>query len=137
MVEQGFYIGNRNWQVTVFYDVQTPEDLNKVGGYLYSVGCPDEWVKDAMEVMSKPNQGYTFTIPPSHQTVMLMGHATSPEQMFDTILHEVKHLAEHVGEYYGLDPKSELSAYLQGEVGRQMWPAAAMVLCPKCHGGEK
>lgn len=137
MVEQGFHIGERGWCVMAYYDVRTPEDQKKVAAALYSVGCPEEWVKDAVAVMSKPNQGYTFTKPSQHLTVMLMGHTTSPEQMFDTILHEVKHLAEHVGEYYGLDPKSELSAYLQGEVGRQMWPAAAMVLCPKCHGGEK
>ena len=61
------------------------------------------------------------------------GKADNAGQMFDTIVHEMKHLAEHVGEYYGVDSREELSAYLQGEVGRNMWPAAAMVLCPKCH----
>ena len=64
---------------------------------------------------------------------MVIGKADNAGQMFDTIVHEMKHLAEHVGEYYDVDPREELSAYLQGEVGRNMWPAAAMVLCPNCH----
>lgn len=56
-------------------------------------------------------------------------------EMFDSIVHELKHLVEHISNYYGLDPKEELAAYLQGEVGRQMFPAAALVMCPHC-GGE-
>lgn len=132
MVEQGFSIGDRDWWVMAYYDVCTESDLKKVAGALAAAGCPQEWIEDAVSVLSKDNQGYTFTKQNEHFTVMMMSHATSPEQMFDTILHEVKHLSEHIGRYYGVDSETELSAYLQGEVGRKMWPAAAMVLCPKC-----
>lgn len=39
----------------------------------------------------------------------------------------------HISEFFGVNPKSEESAYLQGEIARQMFPAAAMVVCPKCN----
>lgn len=36
-----------------------------------------------------------------------------------------------MSEYYGVNPKSEEAAYLAGEIGRLLFPAAAYVLCPE------
>ena len=88
---------------------------------------------DAIADLRGWNRGYTFSNFNDRVSIMVIGKTDNAGQMFDTIVHEMKHLAEHVGEYYGVDSREELSAYLQGEVGRNMWPAAAMVLCPKCH----
>lgn len=132
MIEQGFSIGNRNWLVMVYYDVRTPDDLRKVEGALMASGCPPEMIKPAIENLKGWNRGYTFSNLDKRTSIIIIGKATDASQMFDSIVHEMKHLAEHVGEYYGVDSREELSAYLQGEVGRNMWPAAAMVLCPNC-----
>lgn len=133
MIEQGFQIGNRNWWVMVYYDAKTPADLRKVEGALTASGCPRRMIDEAMENLKGWNRGYTFTDFSRRVSILVIGKADSAEQMFDSVVHEMKHLAEHVGEYYGVNSREELSAYLQGEVGRKMWPAAAMVLCPKCH----
>lgn len=133
MIEQGFSIGNRNWWVMVYYDVRTPEDLRKVEGALMASGCPINMLKPAIENLQGWNRGYTFSDLDKRTSVIVIGKAESASQMFDSIVHEMKHLAEHIGEYYGIDPREEQSAYLQGDVGRKMWPAAAMVLCPKCN----
>ena len=69
----------------------------------------------------------TFTNYADHLSLAFIGRATSAEEMYDTIQHELKHLTEHIGGYYGLDPLGETSAYLQGEIGRSMYPAAAFV----------
>lgn len=132
MIEQGFSIGNRNWWVMVYYDVCTPDDLRKVECALMASGCPHEMIKPAIENLKGWNRGYTFSDLNKRTSIIIIGKATDASQMFDSIIHEMKHLAEHVGEYYGVDSQGELSAYLQGEVGRNMWPAAAMVLCPNC-----
>ena len=129
MIEQGFQIGNRDWWVMAYYDVRTPEDLRKIEGTLMASGCPDRSIAEAISNLKGWNRGYTFTNLTARTSIMVIGKATSPEQMFDSIVHEMKHLAEHIGEYYRMDSRSELSAYLQGEVGRKMWPAAAMALC--------
>lgn len=133
MIEQGFYIGQRDWWVMVFYNARTEEELRKVNGALMSAGCPDKMIAEALANMEGWNSGYTFSNMKSRTSVLVIGKATSAAQMFDSIVHEMKHLSEHVSEYYGVNPQEELAAYLQGEVGRNMWPAAAMVLCPKCH----
>lgn len=133
MVEQGFYIGNRDWWVMVYYDVRTPEELKKVRGSLMASGYPPKQIDNAIENISGWNSGYTLSDFSRRTSIIVIGKATDASQMFDSIVHEMKHLAEHICEYYGVNPRKELSAYLQGEVGRNMWPAAAMVLCPKCH----
>ena len=133
MIEQGFYIGKRDWWVMVYYDVRTSDDLRKVEGALMASGCPNDMLESAVENLKGWNRGYTFSNFDKRTSVIVIGKATDASQMFDSIVHEMKHLAEHIGEYYGLDSREELSAYLQGEVGRKMWPAAAMVLCPRCH----
>lgn len=132
MITQGFSIGERNWYVMVQYDIW-PRDIERIGEVLLAYGCPVPSVEEACEVLSGWNKGYTFSDLDNHVSVICIGRTTSPEQMFDSIMHEVKHLVEHISTFYDLDPKEELSAYLQGEVGRQMFPAAAMVMCPKCN----
>ena len=64
---------------------------------------------------------------------MFASETTSAEEMFDTITHELKHVVEHISGYYGVDPKSETAAYLQGEIARNLFPAVAMAVCPTCH----
>lgn len=93
----------------------------KVEDYGY-IAMYDEW-----------NKGYTFTNFGDHLTVSFVSKTTSPEQMYDSIQHETKHITDHICEYYGIEPTGEESAYLQGEIAKQMFPAAALVVCPKCH----
>ena len=133
MVQTGFYLGKRDWWIMANLNVATTEDLNAVYESLLSVGCPDWKAREVCMTLSQYNTGYTYTDYDGHFTLIFVSKTTSAEQMFDSILHEIKHLVEHVSSYYGLDPKEELSAYLQGEAGRQLFPAAAMVICPRCN----
>lgn len=132
MVKQGFYVGRRKWYVMVYYDVATADDLREVEETLFAAACPSKTVAEAMSVLSDDNSGMTFTNFADHLSVVFISRATSPEQMYDTIQHELRHVTSHVCEYYGVDPAGERSAYLQGEIGRQMFPAASIVVCPRC-----
>ena len=80
--------------------------------------------------LSEPDTGYTYTDYDGRFTLAFVARGSSPEQFYDTVQHETKHIVEHIGSFYGVDPKSEESAYLQGEVGRMLFPAVAAVLCP-------
>lgn len=129
MKKQKFYIGERDWMVTALYDLQTEDDFDEMEVQLLRHGCRIADVEEAVEVLHGWNKGYTFTNYETRSSVMVMGKATSGAQMFNSIVHELKHLVENVSSYYGLDPKKELAAYLQGDVGMQMFPVAAEVLC--------
>ena len=84
-------------------------------------------------VLSRKNNGFTFTDLEGQYTLMFASETTSAEEMFDTITHELKHTTEHISGYFGVDPKSEEAAYLQGEIAKKMFPVVAIAVCPKCH----
>lgn len=136
MVKQGFHIGNRNWWVMVYYDV-CPSNLEEITDVLIGIGIDIDQLQYSLDNLKHENTGLTLTNYEDHTTVIVISCATSAEQMFDSILHEVKHLVEHISSYYNLDPKEELAAYLQGEVGRQIFPAASLVLCPEHYCNKK
>lgn len=133
MIKQGFNIGTRDWYIMAYYNVRTDKELSEVADILRSVYCSASDITKAVRVLSEPNHGYTFTNFNEHLTLMFMSKATSAEQMYDSIQHELKHAVEQISEYYGVDPRSEESAYLQGEIARNMFAAAAMAVCPKCN----
>ncbi len=133
MIKHGFHIGKRDWYVMVYYDVY-PEQLDEIGDALLASGASREMVDEALYVLRDKDTGYTFTNYHDHFSVIVISHTTSAEQALDTIIHEIKHLVEHISSYYSVNPKDELAAYLQGEVGRNMFPALAMLVCPNCNG---
>lgn len=133
MVQTGFWIGSRDWWVMASLGIEEG-DLREVYEGLRSVGLPEQKVREVCDALSEPNNGYTYTDYDGKYTLIYASRATSAEQMFDTIEHELNHAVEHISTYYGVDPKSEEASYLAGELGRLLWPAAAYVLCPKCHG---
>lgn len=132
MISQGFGIGSRDWYVMCYYDIRTPEDLAEVYKTLMAAGCPERKAEEACMVLEARNSGYTFANLRDHLTIMLIGEPTDPAQLYDTCQHEVKHATEHIGEFYGVDPGSEESAYLQGEIARNMFPAVSILFCPHC-----
>ncbi len=132
MVKTGFSIGDRDWWIMVYLPVTTERELSEVYGTLLACGCPDYRAQNACMTLSKYNKGYTYTNFKDRSTVVFASKATSPSELYDSLQHELKHVVEHIGEYYNVDPKSEESAYLQGEIARLMFPAVAIVFCPKC-----
>lgn len=133
MIKQGFYIGDEEWWLMCYYDVWGVDDLREITGVLISAGDTDERIEHALDVLSEKDSGYAYTNFSLRTTVLVTSRTTSAEELFDSILHEIKHATENIGEYYDIDPKSEASAYLQGEIGRNMFRAVAMLLCPKCN----
>ena len=129
MVQTGFHIGRRDWWVMASLDIDGRRDLRDVHEALLASGCPNYKAQEVCMELSKPNTGYTWTDYDGHFSLMFVSKATSAEQMNSTIDHEKKHVVEHISNYYNVDPKSETSAYLQGELGRLLHPAVSYVLC--------
>jgi len=134
MVTTGFWLGDRDWWIMASLGVSDTEDLNEVYKALLSVGCQDYKAREVCMTLSQPNRGYTLTDYEDKYSLMFVSRATSPEQMYDSIDHEKQHVIAHISKYYRVDPKSEEAAYLAGELGRLLFPAASYVVCPLCHG---
>lgn len=133
MVQTGFWLGDRDWWIMASLDVSTTEDLRDVYESLLSVGCPDYKAREVCMTLSQPDKGYTLTDYDGKYSLMFVSRATDASQMYDSIDHEKKHVVEHISSYFGVDPKSEEAAYLAGELGRLIFPAAVYVICPICY----
>lgn len=133
MIREMFYLGdNREWAVALYCNIKTDDELDEVEDALVRLGMREGKAMEARMELEYPNTGFTFTSFSKKFTVICVSHAVSHEELFDSISHETKHATEHISSYYGIDPKSEKSAYLQGEISRQMYKVVAMSICPHC-----
>ena len=130
MIQQGFHIGDKDWYVMCSYDICTQKDLRAIEQLLYECGGKPKSIDEAISVLKQDNTGFTYTSFDDKITVIFIGHATSEDEMYNIIQHELKHAVEHISEYYDVDPKSETAAYLQGEIARNMYAAAVYIVCP-------
>lgn len=118
--------------MTAFYNIKTDEDLDEVEETLIAAGQKPAYAQKVVNELMWPNTGYTYTRFGDHLSIICISEATSYEEIYDTTQHELKHIVEHLSLYYGVDPKSEKAAYLQGEIARNMYKAVALFMCPKC-----
>lgn len=130
MKTEFFNIGDDDWGIVLCYDYDV-EDYGRLWSIIRAFGMPDDKAQAAMGVLGKPDTGMTITSMEDMMSVMLISRATSDAEWFDSLIHEVKHVVEHISEFYRVDPKSEPAAYLQGEIGRQLFPLIMKKMCRK------
>lgn len=133
MIRQMFYIGDRDWSIGVYYDIKTNNDFDDIVEALIESGQKPAYAQRVVNELMHPNTGYTYTNYGKRFTLICISEATSHEELYNTISHEVRHAADHIGAYYGLYARGEESAYLQGEISRNMYEAVALLICPKCN----
>ena len=110
------------WQVTAIY-LPREEHMPMVAEALERIGCPWEDVEKTVWLLSNMwNKGATYSNMGRRRSVMVIGKATSWEQFFDTVLHEVKHVGDDIVMAYDVMNYGEPPAYLHGYIGRQMAP---------------
>lgn len=140
MIEQGFYIDKETpqpWWVMVYCGAKTAEDLDKVFGAILSAGAGREKAERAVRELEKPNTGYIFSDGAKCFSLIVVSHATSYAELFNTITHEIDHLTAHVCERFGYATDGEKSAYIQGEIGEGIYPLVVAAVCPKCNCGKQ
>ena len=50
----------------------------------------------------------------------MRNYISEARAMYEDAHHGLKHATEHIGEFFGVDCSGEESAYLQGEIARNM-----------------
>lgn len=128
-----FFIGKRDWAILAYYDISTDEEYQEAEEALIASGLKPAYAQKVITELMWPNTGYTLTKFGEHFSVVMISHATSYEELYDSVQHELKHVVEHLSSYYGVDPKSEKAAYLQGEIARNMYKAVSLIMCPNCN----
>ena len=123
-----FDIGEEDWGVVLVYDYDFT-DFDRIWAIIRAAGLTDEKAQAAMSVLSRTDTGMTLTSFGDMMSFLFISQSSSDEEWFNTLIHELKHVVEHISEFYRVDPKSEPAAYLQGEIGRQMFPLVIQRMC--------
>lgn len=101
------------WAIILAYSIGL-QDLDEIASWLEALGCTESEIRRACRVAMSTNSGFTFSNHNLRMSVVCISRATSEEQWWDTMVHELKHVQSHICEYYDVPESSEDAAYLIG-----------------------
>ena len=93
-----------------------------INGYWLVIVCYDVQLGEV-------NSGFTHTDFGQRRSIVGIGKATSVDQFFNTVIHELKHVQSHICKYYGVDEDSEDAAYLIGFLAMKVYDVLIRFLC--------
>lgn len=111
---------DKNWAVVCVYDYDVEEEYDELAAVIKSFNVSSKNVRRSLEILSAPNTGMTVTFPEIRMTLVMISKATSKDQLFSTISHEMYHATCGIIRYYDREMCSEDAAYTMGELMRQV-----------------
>jgi hypothetical protein len=105
------------WAFIFAYNIGE-DNLDEIGEWIMALGAKPREIRRTKKLLRQTNKGFTFSSSSLRMSVMVIGNATSLEQWWDTLSHEIDHLQEAVMEYYGVKHGTEDAAWLQGYIMR-------------------
>lgn len=130
MIIQKLHLKKYDWRIVILYQV-TYEHLT------YILKILDEMQADRKSVIAAtnnisanlPNTGFIYSNYEDRQSLIVIGKATSAEQLLNTISHEVNHLEEHIGKVCNVEANSEEACHLVGYVMQRMGAVFKKIIC--------
>lgn len=120
------------WGVLLVYEFSLLE-IDEIADIMINFGVSSAEMRYAMRVLYGINGGMTISRPDVSMSVVFIGEASSIEQFFDTLAHELDHVQDTIDEVYGVEQGSEESAWLQGYLmrGVSKWLKKDGYICPE------
>ena len=127
MIAQYIQLGDRDWNVLVYYNV-SKEDFVEIVDSLKQLDCPKEDVRKALKTLRRKNTGFTFSNTDYKMSIICIGEATNVGQFVNTAIHEAKHVQSHICSYYDIPESSEDAAYLIGYLVQRMYKMFSKII---------
>lgn len=133
MIIQYIYLEFYKWYITVFYIIDEVV-IEEIVDSLKYIKCEDNIIEEIKESLYHEieNIGFTFTNAEDNMSVVIIGQTSSGAEFQNTYDHEKGHLATHIATKLGIDPYSEGMQYLNGAIGKAMFPVAQYLICDSC-----
>lgn len=109
----------KKWAFVFACDIDE-DDTEEVGDWLEALGASRREIARACRVILGTNKGFTYSNSELRMSVMCIGRASSREQWWDSVAHEVDHLQNTILDYYHVDNGTEDAAWLQGYLVRSI-----------------
>lgn len=136
MITQDIYIPEYDWHVRIYYAVSTYW-ADRIASDMFRTGCRGSRLDRAYSSLTKGdlNTGITYSNFYRKVTVMVISITSTPSEFLNSWMHEMKHLARHIEQAYGIDPYGEEAAYLEGGIAQKMFIVARNFICEHCRMG--
>ena len=123
----------RSWRVDVFIEDGYHPDM--VMECLEDMGAENDILEKAhgLIVENKPNQAFTYSN--GRRTCIYIGWTTSGEEFLNSMIHEIRHLVDHIAAFYGLD-NNEAVGYISGDAALLLAEDICEHGCPHCRKEE-
>ena len=105
------------WAFIFAYNIGE-DNLDEIGEWIEALGASRKEIKRTQRLLQTPNKGFTFSKESLRMSVVCIGNATSLEQWWDTLSHEIDHLQDAVMQNYDVSSGTEDAAWLQGYIMR-------------------
>lgn len=106
------------WGIIVCYNYDIL-DFDDMWAIMRSFGLSDKNANKSLRILSSYNTGMTISNPDIRMSAIFISNATRPSEWWSTCLHEIRHAAQAIIEYYGAD-WGEDDAYLTGFLTKQV-----------------
>lgn len=106
------------WGVIVCYNYDE-EDKQDMWSIMRSFNMTSQSANRAINILSSYNTGMAVSNDDIRMSAIFISKATSPSEWWSTCLHEIRHAAQAIIEYYGAD-WGEDDAYLTGFLTKQV-----------------
>lgn len=109
------------WGIAICYDynVSNPDDKDDLWGYMRAFGMKDKNIKKALNILSNYNTGMCVSNNDVRMSGIFISKATSSSEWWSSCLHELRHSAQAIIDYYGAD-WNEDDAYLTGFLTKEL-----------------
>ena len=123
MIQQKIYLEKYKWEVVILYNT-TFTDIDYIMDTLKEICDNKKDLYNAyLNISSKEyNTGFIYSNLNTKQSLILIGWASSKNELIDTIVHEANHLQSHIATRYNLDEKGEEVSYLIVDIVKRMYP---------------
>lgn len=109
----------KKWGIVVLYDFDLM-DYDELAATMESFGMRERNINHALRILSNFNTGMAVSKETLRMSAIFISNATSASEWWNTALHELKHVADAIIDYYGVDWDGEDAAYLTGYLTKEL-----------------
>lgn len=112
MITKYIDVGDNKWGILFCYDYDLL-DFDDMWAIMRSFGMTAKNADKSLRILSEYNTGMTISNPDLRMSAVFVSNATNASEWWSTCLHELRHCAQAIIDYYGAD-WNEDDAYLTG-----------------------
>lgn len=133
MIKATITLPKYGWRVHAYIAVSSYYTDEILKG-MEQLGASEKHLADAYDNLSSGqlNNGLTYTSSEKRETIWVVALTSSAREFMDSVVHEIRHLEQHIANECGINENSEEACYLCGDIAYRLFPYCKKLLCEHC-----